>query len=363
MRFTQGGVMKITDRLFELSQTDAILVVSDKNRMYFTGFASTFGFLILMPQNKNIFITDPRYYEMAQVLQADNVDVRLIENGASAYGMVKDVFAENNVKTVGFEDTELTVSDFSSMKDAFVDFELVPVGKHINFVRSFKDETELEYIRKAQSITDLAFSEILKFIKPGITEREVAIELEYIMQKNGSEGLAFDTIIASGVNSSKPHAHPSDKRIELGDPVTMDFGARYHGYCSDMTRTIFVGNPSDEMRKIYNIVLLAQTTAINNAYCGVGGKELDSFAREIIRANGYDQYFTHSTGHSLGIDIHEAPNASTRSEAILHAKQLITVEPGIYVPGLGGVRIEDLLLIEQDSVIDLTTSDKNIIIL
>lgn len=355
--------MRSTDKLFELCQTDAVLVVGDKNRMYFTQFASTFGFLILLPQNKNVFITDPRYYEMAQSLEGDNVEVRLIENGASVYGIVKEIFADNNVKTVGFEDTELTVSDYSGMKAALADFELVPVGKFINIVRSFKDETEIAYIKKAQSITDLAFLEILKVIKVGITEKDLAIELEYIMQKNGAEGIAFDTIIASGVNSSKPHAHPSNKRIELGDAVTMDFGARYHGYCSDMTRTVFVGNPSDEMRKIYNIVLLAQTTAINNAYCGVGGKELDSFCREIIKANGYDQYFTHSTGHSLGIDIHETPNASSRSESILQAKQFITVEPGIYIPGLGGVRIEDLLLIEQDSVIDLTSSDKNIIIL
>ncbi len=355
--------MKTTDKLFELCQTDALIVISDKNRMYFTGFASTFGYLVLLPQNKNIFITDPRYFEMAQSLENDGVEVRLIENGASVFGIIKEVLSANEVKTVGFEDTELTVCDFSSLKDTFSEYDLVPVGNHINYIRSFKDENEISFIKKAQSITDLAFGEILKFIKVGITEREIAIELEYIMQKLGAEGLAFDTIIASGVNSSKPHAHPSDRRIINGDAVTMDFGARYHGYCSDMTRTVFVGNPSEEMRKIYNVVLLAQTTAINNAYCGVSGKELDSFAREIIRANGYGQYFTHSTGHSLGIDIHETPNASMRSESVLQAKQLITIEPGIYVPGLGGVRIEDLLLIEQDTVIDLTTSDKNIIIL
>ncbi len=355
--------MKNTDKLFGLSGVDAILVVSDKNRMYFTGFASTFGYLILFPQNNSYFITDPRYYEMAQALESDQIHVLQIANGVSAMDTIIKLLKDHKVKTVGFEDTELTVCDFAGIKESLSTFELVPVGGNINFVRSFKDETEIEYIKKAQSITDIAFSQVLNVIKPGITEIELRNELEYLMAKNGAEGLAFDTIIASGVNSSKPHAHPSDKVIQNGDAVTMDFGARYHGYCSDMTRTVFVGEPSEDMRKIYNIVLLAQKTGIAGAYCGIGGKELDSLCREVIKSNGYGDLFTHSTGHSLGIDIHETPNASPRSQANLQAGQFITVEPGIYVPGLGGVRIEDLLLIEQDGVIDLTTSDKNIIIL
>lgn len=355
--------MKNTDRLFELSSVDAALIISEKNRLYFTGFASTFGYLVLLHDNKSVFITDPRYYEMAQGLENDGVEVVQIANGISAIETLVDIFKQNGVKSIGFEDTELTVETFSSIKDSLADFELAPIGKHINFVRSFKDETEIEYIKKAQSITDIAFSQILEVIRPGITEKEIAVELEYIMAKNGAEGLAFDTIIASGVNSSKPHAHPSDKVIALGDPVTMDFGARYHGYCSDMTRTVFVGNPSEELRKVYNVVLLAQTMGINNAYCGISGKELDAFCREVIKSNGYEEYFIHSTGHSLGIDIHEKPQASMRSIDKLQAKQFITCEPGIYIPGVGGVRIEDLLLIEEDVVIDLTTSDKNIIIL
>ena len=355
--------MKTTDKLFELTTVDAIVVISEKNRLYFTGFASTFGYLVLMRGNKNIFITDPRYYEMAQSLEKDGVQVVQIVNGISAMDTLIDIFKHHKIKTVGYEDTELTVADYLVLKENLAKFELVSVGKDINLVRSFKTEEEIEYIRKAQSITDIAFTKILDVIKPGITEKDIAIELEYLMAKNGAEGLAFDTIIASGVNSSKPHAHPGNKQIELGDPVTMDFGARYHGYCSDMTRTIFVGEPSEELRKIYNVVLLAQKMGINNAYCGMGGKELDSLCREVIKSNGYEEFFTHGTGHSLGIDIHEAPTANMRSTDTLKAKQFITCEPGIYIPGLGGVRIEDLLLIEQDCVIDLTTSDKNIIIL
>ncbi len=355
--------MKNTDKLFSLAGVDAILVASDKNRMYFTGFASSFGYLILFPNNVAKFITDPRYYEMAQGIENESLQVIQIENGISALGMVSQILHDNKVKTVGFEDTELTVCDFGSLKDALNDFELVPVGKNINFVRSFKDETEIAYIRKAQEITDKSFSQILQIIKVGMTERDVARELEYLLAKNGAEGLAFDTIVASGVNSSKPHAHPTEKVIEYGDAVTMDFGARYHGYCSDMTRTIFVGEPSEQMRQIYNIVLLAQKTGIAGAYCGIAGSELDALCREVIKSNGFGANFTHSTGHSLGIDIHETPSASIRSSDKLQDGQFITVEPGIYLPGVGGVRIEDLLLIQQDGVIDLTTSDKNIIIL
>ena len=355
--------MKNSDKLFELAQVDATLVISEKNRFYFTGFASTFGYLVLLKDNKTVFITDPRYYEMAQSLEQDGVEVVQIANGVGAIDTLADIFSQYKVKTVGYEDTELTVSEYLSLKSSLSKFEFVAVGEHINYVRSFKSESEIDCIKKAQSITDVAFSKILDVIKPGITEKEIAIELEYLMAKNGAEGLAFDTIIASGINSSKPHAHPTDKVVELGDAVTMDFGARYHGYCSDMTRTIFVGEPSQEMRKIYNVVLLAQKMGINNAYCGMGGKELDSFCREVIKSNGYEQYFTHGTGHSLGIDIHERPNANMRSADVLNANQFITCEPGIYIPGVGGVRIEDLLLIKEDGVIDLTSSDKNIIIL
>lgn len=355
--------MKNTDRLFRLSNVDAVLIVSEKNRFYFTEFASTFGYLALFPNNESVFITDPRYYEMAQTLANDNLEVRQIANGLGANDMLAELFAERSVKTIGYEDTETVVSDYIQLKDSFNEFELVGVGKYINFVRSFKSEQEIEYIKKAQSITDAAFSAILGFIKTGITERDIAVELEYQMAKRGSNGLAFDTIIASGVNSSKPHAHPTNKVIELGDAVTMDFGARYNGYCSDMTRTVFVGEPNEEMRKIYNVVTLAQNMGINNAYAGMTGKELDAFCREIIKANGYGDFFTHSTGHSLGIDIHETPYASMRSDDKLDVGQIITCEPGIYVPGLGGVRIEDMLIFKEDGVIDLTMSDKNIIIL
>lgn len=355
--------MKNTEQLFNLADIDACIVVSDKNRFYFMEFASTFGYLVLLKDNKSIFITDPRYYEMAKALETDDLKVEQIANGLSAYWNLNEILKMHNVVKVGFEDTELTVSQFEDMKANLPDYELHPVGKHINTMRSVKSDEEIGYIKKAQSITDKAFLQVLDVIKPGMTEIELRTELEYLMAKNGAEGLAFDTIIASGLNSSKPHAHPTDKKLELGDAITMDFGARYHGYCSDMTRTVFLGEPSDEMRNIYNVVLMAQKAGIANAYCGMSGKEFDAICREVIKANGYAEYFTHSTGHSLGIDIHETPFASMRSDNKIGHNQLITCEPGIYVPGVGGVRIEDLLVVKEDGVIDLTTSDKNIIIL
>ncbi|MCM1043844.1 MAG: aminopeptidase P family protein [Corallococcus sp.] len=354
--------MKEYKKLFDLEKIDAALILSSKNRFYFTEFASTFGFLLLFPQ-KSVFITDSRYLEMAETLKNDGIEVKGISAAVDAYSIVKEQLAEAGAKKVGFEDSELTVHEFGMLQEKLSDSTFIPIGKAIAQIRSIKTLSEIEYVKKAQTITDAAFTQMLTFIKEGMSEIDISVELEYRMRKLGASGLAFDTIVASGENTSKPHAHPTNKKIEKGDAVLMDFGAAYNGYCSDMTRTVFVGEPVAEMRNIYNIVQLAQKTAINNAYCGMTGKELDMLAREVIVANGYGEYFLHSTGHSLGIDIHEEPRAAVSSTDALNDSQFITVEPGIYLAGVGGVRIEDLLLITKDGVIDLTTSEKNIIIL
>lgn len=354
--------MRNYNKLFETG-LDAVLVISEKNRQYFTEFASTYGYLVLLPDHVT-FITDSRYFEMAQCLVEAGIEVKCIQAGvSSAIQLVKETLSGANAKVVGFEDTELTVADFKVLTAQLEDFDLQPCGTAINTVRQTKDAMEIEYIIKAQAATDGAFADICKFIKAGMSEMDIAVELEYRLAKNGGEGLAFDTIIASGTNSSKPHAHPTSKLIAEGDPVTMDFGARFHGYCSDMTRTVFVGEPTAEMANIYNIVLMAQQNGIANAYTGMTGGELDALCREVIVANGYGEYFTHSTGHSLGIDIHESPRASKGVFDKLSANMLVTVEPGIYVPNVGGVRIEDMILFQQDGAIDLTSSPKNIIIL
>lgn len=353
--------MRKADKVFEKKPSvDALLITSEKNRFYYTGFASTFGYLVMLKE-KNYFITDSRYIEMAKILEKD---AELIETtGGNAFGLVSDILKQNNVKTVGFEDTEITYSEYTAFCEKLVGFELVPIGDAILVQRRFKTDDEIEFITKAQKITDKAFKNILNFIKPDVTELDVAVELEYQMRKNGASGLAFDTIVASGQNGSKPHAHPTDKKIRLGDAVTMDFGARYNGYCSDMTRTVFCGKPNEEMRKIYEVVLRAQTNALKNIKCGMLCRDGDMLAREVIEANGYGAYFKHSLGHSLGIDVHELPSMSLSSQDYLQENIMMTVEPGIYIPFLGGVRIEDMVVVKQDRIIDLTMSEKNIIIL
>ena len=353
--------MRKADKVFELKpNVDALLITSEKNRFYYTGFASTLGYLILL-KNKSFFITDSRYIEMAKVLEKD---AEFLETtGGNAFELVRDILNQNNVKTVGFEDTEITYSEYTSFCEKLNGFSLIPVGDAIFVQRRFKSEDEIEFITKAQKITDKAFKNILNFIKPDVSELDIAVELEYQMRKNGASGLAFDTIVASGQNGSKPHAHPTDKKIKLGDAITMDFGARYNGYCSDMTRTVFCGKPNEEMRKIYDVVLLAQTNALRNIKCGMLCRDGDMLAREVIEANGYGEYFKHSLGHSLGIDVHETPSMSPLSKDYLQENIIMTVEPGIYIPFLGGVRIEDMVVVKQDRIIDLTMSEKNIIIL
>jgi Xaa-Pro aminopeptidase len=356
--------MERIKRLFnQLNDVDAVVVTSTNNRQYFTGFHGSYGFLV-MNAEKAIYITDSRYYEMAQEAIAPlGIQVELTKTGINIYQQVDDILKSMGAKTVGFENTEITVSAFDALKSNLPNYEFVPVGENILNVRQIKTQEELDFIAKAQSITDKAFSEVIKIIKKDMTEKELMAELEYQLKKNGATSLAFDTIIASGANSSKPHAHPTDKKIVPGDPITMDFGAAYNGYCSDMTRTVFLGEPSAQMRSIYEIVLAAQNAVLNNVKIGMTGREVDALAREVIKANGYEENFQHGLGHSVGLDIHERPSMNPRSDEVLQENQLITVEPGIYVPGLGGVRIEDLIIIKQDRIINLTKSPKNIIIL
>lgn len=354
--------MKETKRLFELNkEVDAILVTSQKNRYYFTAFSSTAGFLVIT-KTATYFLTDFRYGEMAEPLKKDGINV-IVCGGAETMKKIREILAENGVRKLGFEDTEMTYAEYVNYAKVFEGIELVGVGKDIEFIRRYKTQDELDNIAKAQAITDKVFTHMLDVIKPGVTEIELAIELECTIRRLGGDGLAFDTIIASGLNSSKPHAHPTEKKIEVGDPVTMDFGARYAGYCSDMTRTVFVGSVSDKMRDIYDTVLKSQLLVLENIKPGMKGCDMDAIARNYIASRGYGEYFQHSTGHSVGIDIHESPNLSPVCETIFEPNMLGTVEPGVYVAGLGGVRIEDLVIFTQDGIKDLTTSSKEIIIL
>jgi Xaa-Pro aminopeptidase len=339
---------------------DGALVSSFTNRQYLTNFMSSAGILVLF-RDSAYFFTDSRYIEIArktvkgaEVIQQDQL-----------MKQVSDLCKEHNAKKMMIE-RELTLFQLDMFKQGAPDIEFVDgpeLSEAIRDLRSIKEPEEIEKICSAQAITDKAFLEILNFIRPGVSEKAIATELEYYMKKLGADGLAFGTIVASGENGSMPHAVPSDRLVREGDLVTMDFGAKFQGYCSDMTRTVAVGDISEEQNKIYHTVLEAHVKSMQAAKAGCSGKALDKIARDIIDAAGYQGLFGHSLGHSLGLDIHEAPGCSPSRDSILPANTIMTIEPGIYVEGKYGVRIENMILITEDGYKDLTGSERALITL
>ncbi len=266
-----------------------------------------------------------------------------------------------DMKRLGFEDDKMSFSTYSNYKEALSSTEMVPLKGLMLDLRAIKDEKELEVIRQASKIADNGFKYILGFIKPGMKESDVALELEFFMRKQGATGVSFDFIVASGKRSSMPHGVASDKVIELGDFVTIDFGCVYNGYCSDMTRTIVVGKANEKQKEIYNIVLEAQLKVIEAAKANMSGIELDNIARQYIIEKGYGDKFGHGLGHGIGLDVHELPNVNTLGEKLLKPNMVISDEPGIYIEDFGGVRIEDLLIITEDGCEVLNSSPKELI--
>ena len=338
------------------------LIVSPENRKYFTEFSSSDGFL-LVSADRAVFIVDGRYIEAAEK-QIDACEVMLL--GKKLYPQLAEILKEMNCRHLLVESTKMTVSTYNSLKGVLKNISISTdstLDTLINSLRSIKTVGEVESIIKAQRIAEAAFQHILKFIKVGVTEKEIALELDFFMLRNGGEGLSFETIAVSGKNSSMPHGVPSDKKIENGDFITLDFGTIINGYHSDMTRTIAVGFATDEMKNVYDTVLNAQNNCLNNISAGVSCKDGDEFARSVIRESGFGQYFTHSTGHGVGVEIHEYPNLSPASDSILQVGNIVTVEPGIYIPEKFGVRIEDMALITETGCQNLTTTPKELIIL
>lgn len=343
------------------SKKDCVIITSPENRRYFTSFNSSDGFLVITG-DETIFFTDSRYIEAAQnqVTVCKSVLLKRVSETIAPY------LKEKNIENIYLETERLTVAELNSLKKVF-DFCKVEakeeVDEIINKLRSVKTEKEIEYIKKAQQIAEDAFNHILKFIKVGVTEKEIALELDFYMLKNGAEAVSFETIAVSGKNSSMPHGVPTDKKIENGDFITMDFGAVYNGYHSDMTRTVIVGEPTEKQKEVYETVLKAQKEALAVLKNGITGVEADKAARDIIEAKGYKENFGHGTGHGVGIEIHESPNLSPYSKAILETGNIVTVEPGIYIPDEFGVRIEDMALITENGYINLTNCEKELIIL
>ncbi len=337
---------------------DAVLVTNLSDIIYLTGLRNPDCALIIARDN-NFFITDARYILDAQCL-ADKYNIVQCER--SYMLKAKELLLDKKIRSVGVQDKHLTLNDYLFLTENCAS-SFIAISDGITAIRAKKSDAEIKEIISAQKITDDAFCYLLDFIKPGITEKEIAFELEMFVRKNGAERLSFDSIVASGPNSAKPHAIPTDRKVQMGDMITIDYGCVVNGYCSDMTRTVAIGKPNDELKKIYDIVLDAHNIAKENLAPGRSAKEIDALARNHITSLGYGRCFGHGLGHGVGIDIHELPVLSYRSNDILQKGNVVTIEPGIYIPGLGGVRIENMCYITDDGYCDITKSDNKFIII
>ena len=342
-------------------EADAALIVSDVNRRYYTGMASSAGTLLVARGGAELVI-DFRYIEKARAT-ARGCNVTLQQ---ALFKQIRAFAERYGVKTLSIETRRMTVSEFESWKEALPGVTLLS-GQLLDDLilshRSVKSPEELILMRQAQAITDRGFSELLNFIRAGRTEREVASELEYLLRKFGGDGLAFDTIAVSGQNSSMPHGVPTEKPLEAGDFLTLDFGAKKDGYCSDMTRTVAIGYVDDAQKKVYETVLEAQKKAFEIIKAGASCRMVDGAARGFIEAAGYKGCFGHGLGHSLGLEIHEEPRFSPLSEGYAAAGNVLSVEPGIYLEGRFGVRVEDVVVITENGFENLAHSPKQLIIL
>lgn len=338
------------------------LITSDVNRFYYTGFSSSAGCVLLTKENAYLLV-DFRYGEAAQnIVKHCKVVVfkKLIDS-------IKEICKEEHISEIFIEEENVTVAQSNTFKEKFAEFGVALTHDKlldtlIHNQRLVKSEDEIAMIKKAQQITEQAYTEVLNYVNPGVTEREIALELEYLMRKKGADGVSFSLITITGKNTSLPHGVPGDNIIKEGDFFLSDIGALYNGYHSDMTRTVAIKSATDEMEEIYNIVLKAQLSALETVKAGIKAGIVDKTARDIISSYGYGEMFGHSTGHGVGLDIHEQPTVSINSETILSNKMIITVEPGIYIPDKFGVRIEDMVCVTKDGYENFATIDKSLII-
>lgn len=363
MSYLDDRIEKVRNAV--LKKADAMLVTDDITRAYIFGFRSTAGYGYLSKNLCELYL-DFRYYEKAKLLQqkggiSDFVTIRLAESPRSE--ILKKLIVSDKAGSILFENKRMTFEDYEVLRrQVDNDIELCKAEDVIEKIRAVKDDFELARICEAQRITDLGFSHICSYIKRGMTENDIALELEFFMRKNGAEGLAFNTICVSGTKSSMPHGEPDDTIVGDGF-LTLDFGARVDGYCADMTRTLCVGTPNEEMKKIYDTVLSAQQAAFSQIKANVLGKTVDDAARNVIYNAGYKGCFGHSTGHSLGLEIHEKPCFSPSEERTVPSGAVLSVEPGIYIEGKYGVRIEDIVFLTENGYKNLTNSTKEFIII
>lgn len=342
----------------EENGVDALLITNGHSIRYMTGFTGTAGVAIIS-KNDAMFITDFRYTEQAA---SQIKDFRIVQHKKTIIEEIATQVTDMGINSLGFEKNDVTYSDFELYKQA-IQADLVPLSGLVEKIRLIKTDEEISIIKAACHIADEAYEYILTYIKPGMTELDVSNELEFFMRKKGATSSSFDIIVASGTRSALPHGVATDKVIENGDFVTLDFGALYNGYISDTTRTLAVGEPSDKLKEIYQVVLDSQLLALEKVKPGMTGKEADAIARDYIASKGYGEAFGHSLGHGIGLEVHEGPGLSFRSDIVLEPGMVITIEPGIYLPNIGGVRIEDDALVTENGLEKLTHSTKELLIL
>lgn len=349
------------ERLFAVlpDEIDAAIITSDVNRRYFSGMKSSAGTVVAF-RDKAYLIIDFRYIEAATKKVKD---AHVILQG-KLFDQINELLKKHGAKTAAIESDTMTVSMLNMYKERITAAEIVSssaLSDAIGELRIVKTQDEIDKMIKAQRIAEAAFENVLNFIKPGVTEKEIGLCLDYYMLKNGAEALSFDTIAITGANTSLPHGVPGDNVVKEGSFVLMDYGATYDGYHSDMTRTVCVGKPTEKMEQVYNIVLDAQLKTIAAIKEGITGHDADKVARDVITAAGYGEMFGHSLGHGVGMEIHEAPTAAPSSTRVLKENMIVTVEPGIYIPGEFGVRIEDFVIVKKDGCENMTLAKKSLI--
>ncbi len=331
-------------------EVDAFLATNEKNMYYFTGYS--LGFRLLIPIDGECILLVPSVNYEAAKKEVRNARIEPIKMGEKADAKLVNEILRHGIKSLGFD--EMKVTEYLKIKDRLKDLELKPLKDTLWALRKVKDESELTLIRRAAEITSRGMKKAFEIVKPGLREREVTAEIEYEMRKLGSGGVAFDTIVCSGPESAFPHGGLGEREIREGDFVVIDVGARYRGYCADMTRTLIIGASSEKQFHIYETVKEAQRLAISRIKAGVKAREVDEAARKYIAKRGYGEYFVHNLGHGVGLDIHEPPTLGPSSDENLSSGNVVTVEPGIYIPGFGGVRIEDTVLVLEDKAVKLT---------
>ena len=336
-----------------LSKYDGILITSPYNMRYFSGFSGGEG-AVFVSSSQRLVLTDSRYTEQAE---AEAKDFEIVETN----NFLDELSEIAKKQKVLFEDQYVSAARYLKMNEVFENTEFSSGSAMLGNLRMIKTEKELDIMAKAEQICCRAFEKILDFISPGITEKQLATELEYYMKQEGGEGTAFDTIAISGARCSLPHGTPTDKKIEKGDFVTLDFGCVLDGYSSDMTRTIVVGKATQEQKRVYNAVKLAQQAGLDFISAGVLAKDADHTARKVIEDLNFGKYFRHSLGHGVGLLVHELPDLSPKSEIVLQENMVVTCEPGAYIPGFGGVRIEDMVCVKNGGIVNFTKAKKELI--